>query len=93
MGYGKLRILNLVLQPYVLEVLRELKNNPKRFKELQKFVKNERTLSLKLAKLQDYKLVEMTHLKTDGKYVNFYMITNLGKEVLTAIEDIKLSKS
>ena len=92
MRYGKLQMLNLILQPYVLEILRELKKNPKRFKELQKFVKNERTLSQKLAKLQDYRLVGMTHLKADGRYVNFYIITNLGKEVLRAIENIKLSK-
>jgi DNA-binding HxlR family transcriptional regulator len=77
-----------VLQPYILDILRALVNQPKRFGELKKYVKTDRTLSLKLSRLQDYGLVKMDHVKVDGKYINRYSITNKGKSILESLKSI-----
>ncbi|MDE1825626.1 MAG: hypothetical protein KGH61_03505 [Candidatus Micrarchaeota archaeon] len=59
MGDKKLDTLQIILRPYTLDLLKGLKETPERFGNLKKYVKNERTLSLKLSKLQDYGLVEL----------------------------------
>ncbi len=88
MGKQKLETLSFILKPFVLDVLRELKNGPKRFSDLKKCVKNDRTLSLKLAKLQDYKLVSVAHMKAEKGYANFYVLSKKGRRTLDAVEKI-----
>ncbi len=77
-----------VLQPFILDILRALANGPKRFVDLKRYVKNERTLSLKLSRLQDYGLVKMDHVKVAGKYINRYDITAKGKTLLESLKKL-----
>ncbi len=74
-------VLHLLMQPYILDILRVL-DEPRRFSEIMKYVRNGRTLSLKLAKLLEFGLVEIVPLKAEKKYVNSYVITKKGKEML-----------
>ncbi len=77
-----------VLQPYILDILRALANGPKRFGDLKRYVKTERTLSQKLSRLQDYGLVKMDHVKAEGKYINRYGITAKGKDILESLKKL-----
>jgi len=65
----KFDIIQLVMQPYVLDILNAL-DKPKRFNDLLKYVKNRKTLSLKLPKLMEYGLIEHHPFKTEKGYVN-----------------------
>ncbi|MDE1833106.1 MAG: winged helix-turn-helix transcriptional regulator [Candidatus Micrarchaeota archaeon] len=86
----KLDVISLALEPYVLQILESLDNGPKRFKDLFEKVKNKRTLSKKLVKLQDFGLVEAMHSRVNEGYVNQYKITKAGKELIDAIESIHI---
>jgi DNA-binding HxlR family transcriptional regulator len=86
MKYDKLDVLRLVLQPYALDVLHSLAGQPKRFSELAKEVKNERTLSLNLVKLIDSGLIKTVSKKKDGKFINYYSISERGKKMLAKLE-------
>ena len=77
-----------ILQPYILDILHALVNQPKRFGDLKRYVNNERTLSLKLSRLQDYGLIKMEHVKVDDKYINRYNITNKGKGILESLKKL-----
>lgn len=77
-----------VLQPSILDILRALAKGPKRFGDLKRYVKNERTLSLKLSSLQDYGLVGVDHVKVKGKYINRYGITAKGKDILASLKKL-----
>lgn len=84
----KLDLLKLVLKPYTLGILKTLMGKPMRYGDLKKQVKNDRTLSLKLSTLQDQGLIRMIHVKSNGKYVNLYEITNKGKRMLEGLKRI-----
>lgn len=85
MKEDKISVVKLVLEPYVLDILKELSKSPKRFSALSKICKNERTLSKKLRLLEESELLENTPLKVGNKYVNSYTITSRGKSILKAI--------
>ena len=80
--------LKMVFRPYFITVLKLLKNGPKQFKELRAVVKNGRTLSLKLAQLINYGLVETIGIKKDGKYINCYKISTKGIRLLGALDEL-----
>lgn len=82
----KLEILQIVLKPYTLGLLRALTSKSMRYGDLKKQVKNDRTLSLKLSVLQDHGLIKMVHVKSSGKYVNLYEITSKGKSILEGLK-------
>ncbi len=81
--------LSIILQPYVLDILRALRKQPTRFNDLKTKVPNARTLSLKLSKLQDHSFIEMVHSKAGGSYVNVYQLTERGKKLVKALEKLK----
>jgi DNA-binding HxlR family transcriptional regulator len=74
MKEGKLDTLQLIMQPYNLDILNAL-STPKRFNDLIKYVKNRKTLSLKLPKLMKHGLIEHYPFKTEKRYVNSYVIS------------------
>ena len=88
MENSKLNLLQLVLQPYTLSILHGLENEPKRFSDLKKYVKNDMTLSTKLSRLVSYGLIEIVPLKTGKRYTNGYIITKKGKEIVAKLEKI-----
>lgn len=86
MKEGKFDIIQLVMQPYVLDILNEL-DKPRRFNDLRECVKNGRTLSLKLSQLLKQGLIEKSPLKDEkGSYVNSYVISKKGKEIVKKLE-------
>jgi DNA-binding HxlR family transcriptional regulator len=89
---SKRSVLQLILQPYVLNILHAVETEPKRFKDLKKYVKNDMTLSSKLSRLVDYGLVKIVPLKTERKYTNSYIISKKGKDVVGKLEKIPLGK-
>lgn len=87
MNPEKFDLVQLVMQPYVLDILKAL-DKPKRFNDLLKYVKNRKTLSLKLPKLMKYGLIGHHPLKTENGYVNSYIISKKGKEIVSKLEKI-----
>lgn len=87
MNASRFDLVQLVMQPYVLDILKALRK-PKRFNDLLKHVKNRKTLSLKLPKLMKYGLIEHYPLKTENGYVNSYIVSKKGKEIVNKLEKI-----
>ena len=81
----KFDIIQLMMQPYVIDILNAL-DKPKRFNDILKYVKNRKTLSLKLPKLMKYGLIEHFPLKTPKGYVNSYIISKKGKDIVNKLE-------
>jgi len=82
-------ILQLILQPYTIDLLHAVESGPKRFSDLKKHVKNDMTLSAKLSKLVGYGLIEIVPLKTGKRYTNGYIITKKGKNIVANLEKIR----
>ena len=80
-------IRRIVLQKYVLDILRALKT-PKRFGELNLIVKTKRTLTGKLYKLRSYGLIEIAPAMVNNRYTNSYTLSAKGKRLLELLEKI-----
>lgn len=88
MEKGKQDILRLALQPYTIELLHKLEKEPARFKDLNKQIPNEMTLSNKLRKLLEYGLIEIVPIKIGRHYANCYTISVKGKRLLTLLKQV-----
>ncbi|HVA83220.1 MAG TPA: winged helix-turn-helix transcriptional regulator [Candidatus Aquilonibacter sp.] len=88
MKEGKVDVLNVILEKYSIQILRLLDGKPMRFMEIQEHIKNARTLTLKLTKLQKSGLVEAAPIKVEGKYVNSYKISKRGHEIVKTLKKI-----
>jgi len=84
---GRLDVLKLVMQLYVLSILNAL-DKPKRFNDLLGFFKSRRTLTIKFSKLKKMGLFEYSPIETDKGYANGYAISKKGKELLRWLEKI-----
>lgn len=80
-------IRDIVLQRYVLDILKELATS-KRYGDLQKKIKTKRTLSSKLVKLKEYGLISVTPILVGNRYVSSYKLTEKGKETLKVLEGL-----
>ncbi len=87
MKEGRFDIVQLAMQPYVLNLLNAL-DKPKRFNDLVRLVKSRRTLTIKLGKLMTHELIEYYPLKTNKGYANAYIISNKGKQLLKGLEKL-----
>ncbi|MFA5108276.1 MAG: hypothetical protein WC492_01955 [Candidatus Micrarchaeia archaeon] len=83
-----LRLLRLLSNKSVLDVLAQISLKESRFKELS-VISNERMRSIRLAELEEFKLIERVGRKLNGKIISFYKITENGKMVLKAVEPLK----
>lgn len=83
----KFDIIQLVMQPYVLTLLKDL-GKPKRFGDLVKLFRSRRTLTIKLSKLKENGLIEDYPLRTEKGFANSYIITKKGKEIVKKLEKI-----
>ena len=88
MKKDKTNVRSLVLQTYVLDILKELKS-PKRFSDLTKIIKNKGTLTIKLSKMKEYSLIRAVPTKIGDNYANSYVISEKGKLILKKLEEIK----
>ena len=84
----KFDIFYIIFSPYVLEILRELENGPKRFRDLKKLVKSEQTLSTKLDKLMKNKVIEFAPVLTGEGYANGYKLSSKGTSVLAKLDGL-----
>ncbi len=75
---------NLVLQPYIVDILKELRQ-PKRFTDLHVKIKSRQTLSVKLKSLSRTGLIKQTPLLVKGKYANAFVISEKGKKLLKVL--------
>lgn len=82
-------IRNIILQAYVLDILRGLKT-PKRFGELNKIVKTKRTLTTKLSKLRAYGLIEIAPVMVNNRYTNSYRLSKKGHKLIEVLEKIPM---
>lgn len=85
-------VLRIVLEQYVLDLMRNMSEKPKRFSELTSIIHNERTLSLKLVKLMDYGLIESVPIKRGRKHINYYKVSKRGKKVLDVLDNLEKLK-
>ncbi len=81
-------VLQLVIRPYTIDLLHALEKEPVRFRDLNKLVQNEMTLSNKIRKLLDYGLIEIVPIKTGRRYVNCYTISTKGRKLLLILKKI-----
>jgi len=88
MKEGKQDVLKVILEKYSIQILRLLDEKPMRFMEIQRHIKNARTLTLKLIKLQESGLVEAAPIKVEGKYVNSYKISKKRHEIVKTLKRI-----
>jgi DNA-binding HxlR family transcriptional regulator len=84
---AKADIRDIILQRYVLDILRELKS-PKRYGGLQKKIRTRRTLSSKIAKLRGHGLIEVTPILVGNRYVSSYALTEKGKKIIRLLEEM-----
>ncbi|MBU3957996.1 MAG: winged helix-turn-helix transcriptional regulator [Nanoarchaeota archaeon] len=82
-----IKLIKLVGQPYVFDIISALKK-PGRFSELRQACKNERTLSKKLNALRQNGLIGVTPVLIGGKYENHYKLTAKGEEFLRKLKSI-----
>ena len=85
---SKTDVRNIILQPYVVDILRELKS-PKRFNDLMKVIKNKGTPTIKLSKMKEFGLIKTVPVKVDDNYVNSYVVSERGRIILKKLEEIK----
>lgn len=81
-------VLRLVFQSYSLDILKLVRTEPRRFKDLQAQLPTRQTLSLRLAKLIEFRLIEVVPLKVKERYANYYRITKKGEKILSVITKI-----
>ena len=81
MKSNKTDVRNLVLQSYILDILKALKT-PKRFSDLAKIIRNKGTLSKKLSKMKKQGLVQTIPKRIKDNYVNFYSLSRSGEALL-----------
>jgi len=88
MKYDNEEVLRIVFQSYSLQILKMIKQGPKRFGELRIEVKTRQTLSTRLANLIEYGLIEVVPIKVKGRFANYYRITKNGEHLLMGISKI-----
>jgi len=69
------------------ELLESIRNEPKRFKELENLIPNKRTLSVRLQEMAAAGLIEKTHVKKGREYLA-YKPTQTGEKLLLFLEFI-----
>lgn len=87
MSKDSIRIIRLIGQPYILDILNAL-GKPKRFGELNYVCKNERTLSKKLGLLRQNGLIDVMPVLVKNRYENHYKLTAKGEEFMKKIKNI-----
>ena len=85
----RINVIKLLARPYVLELLKSLKK-PKRFRDLKKVCKNDKTLAKRIKELQENGLIECVGIKENKRYINHYKLTKRGELILKKVNELKL---
>lgn len=75
-------ILQALAKSHAIEILRSLNKEPKRFLDLRKSCRSNRTRSARLRELEEKGLVRVVPRMIGHRAYTFYEITTLGKEAL-----------
>ncbi len=89
MDRDKEELFHLIFEPYILNILNNLKAGRKRFKDLKQLTKNDRTLSSKLKKLKELGLINTEPIEKDEKFFTGYNITDKGIKIIKALDKIQ----
>jgi DNA-binding HxlR family transcriptional regulator len=84
------KLIQLLGEPYVLDIMAALREDPKRFVDLYEACPNEKTRTNKLRRLEKSKLVSTTVAKTNKgrRFIN-YILTSKGREVFDQLLKIE----
>ncbi len=83
-----IKLLRLVGEKYVYEILRTLSESPKRYSDLKPVCASDRTLTRKIQRLQDAGLVDTEMGKMGRKSVINYRLTAKGEAVFSRIDGL-----
>ena len=88
---GIKKIGNLLGQQYTLDILLNLSNEPMRYTELKSILKcSDTTLSRRLKKLLECKIIEILHVTLGNKKTHEYTITDKGQELVKFFKKYEL---
>lgn len=82
-------VLNILAKKYTYNILKSLKEKPKRFKDISNACENEKMRSQRLKELEKISLIKAHAERIKGKAVSIYEISEKGKQTLKLAEDIK----
>lgn len=82
-------VIQLLGEPYVVDILQSLYESPKRFKDLESACRVEKTRTEKLRKLEESNLVSTKSDKDGKKSVIKYCLTKKGIESIKHINSLE----
>lgn len=88
---GKIRqsIFAVLGKAYAFEVLRFLEENPSsRFTDISPACRQEKVRAQRLRELEKEKLIEVKVKRVKGRAIQFYSLSNKGKEILSHMREI-----
>ena len=87
----KWKLVRLLGEDFILNILSSLFEAPKRFTDLADTCPNEKTRTYKLRKLEELEFVETASLKIGKRFYVHYMLTEKGKKIYQQILGLKLA--
>jgi len=84
------KIISILGQPHILDILISLSKSPKRFSDLFEACPNEGTRTTKLRILKELGLIEATSIEVKKRSFVHYRLTDRGKKILG--EAVKMEK-
>ncbi len=82
-------VLNVLSKKYSYEMLKNLRESPKRFKDLSSVCYIEKMRAQRLKEFEDLKLLDVKVKRVGRRAVSIYKLSDVGKETLKLAEDIK----
>ncbi len=71
------------------EILKQLKDCPKRWNQLEKVVNDKQAVSYRIRELQDLGIIRLTIIRDTPTGSKAYELTPLGKKIVELIEEMK----
>lgn len=81
--------MNVLAKKYTYNILKALKEGPRRFKDISSACENEKMRSERLKELEKFNLIKVRVERIKGRAVSIYEISEKGKQTLKLVEDIK----
>ncbi|NOZ81863.1 MAG: helix-turn-helix transcriptional regulator [Candidatus Micrarchaeota archaeon] len=85
----KRTVLNVLAKKYTYNILKALKERPRRFKDISQACANEKMRSERLKELEKFNLIKVRVERIKGRAVSIYEISEKGLKTLKLAEDIK----
>lgn len=82
-------IFQLVAKKYAYDILKALKDNTKRFKNLKEACEGEKMRAQRLKELEDSGLITVDIKRIGRRPISLYKLSKSGREVLEAVEKMR----